>query len=373
MSWGGGAPEAYARGLRPGAEGWPWQASLARTVLQVMREAVFGTAPADAVAYANPAARELLARLGRVGAVEGQPLAELLGLADDTPLRRCLGGGGGTVHVQLHCRGPAGSRLLDCRLSGVSGPRGEPGLLLLGLDRTEEWQRAAEARRQERLAALGQLAAGAAHEIRNPLTAVRGFLQLVDGRCRPEQQAKYLEIVRRELDRIERITSDLLLLARPWRSEPVDCDVAAVLAKAADVVRGRADAFGIEIAVRAAPGVPPVKADPDRLEQVFLNLLLNAVEAMSGPGTITAELQLLPDGYVEAAIRDQGPGVPAEILPHLFEPFCTTKAGGTGLGLAVSDSIVRGLGGHIVVTSLPGAGATFAVRLPAARREAPAG
>lgn len=344
--------------------------AVARVLLPHLPEIVFATAQGDRVVYTNRAAQDLLGRIGRLAPSDGVPLGQLLGLAESKEVAQCLSGEVDKASVQWHCTGPAGVRILQSILVRMPESDGTAGLLAIGTDQTEARRREEEDRRQERLAALGQLAAGAAHEIRNPLTAIRGFLQLMEQRPRPEVQQKYLGIMRREIDRIERITADLLLLARPWRSEQVCCDLALCVSKVADVVRGRADAFGIDITVRASSEIPLVFADPSRLEQVFLNLLVNAVEAMSRPGCIEAEVRPVTGGFVEAVIRDQGPGIPAQVLPRLFEPFYTTKAGGTGLGLAVSDSIVRAYGGHIAVSSPPGGGAVFMVRLPIADRPA---
>lgn len=237
---------------------------------------------------------------------------------------------------------------------------------MLGRDLSAEERRRQEGLRQERLAALGQLAAGAAHEIRNPLTAVRGFLQLVASQVRSEPQAHYLQIVRQEMERIERITADLLLLSRSWKVRLTPCDVGGVLDAVAELVRPRALERAIAVEVATAPDLPRVAADRERLEQVFLNLAGNAIEAVRGPGRVELSARLDPAGFVEVAVADDGPGIPAAALPRLFEPFFTTKAGGTGLGLAVSEAIVRSFGGHISVSSPEGAGAVFRVRLPAA-------
>ena len=342
--------------------------ALVRALLPHLSEIVFATAEGDRVVYANRAAEDLLGRLGRSLPAEGVRLGELLGLEDHTDLALCVAGAREAVRAEWHCTGPAGTRVLESTLVRLPDGEGGPGVLAVATDETENRRRGAESRHQQGLAALGQLAAGAAHEIRNPLTAIRGFLQLMDQQPRPEVQQKYLGIVRREIDRIERITADLLLLARPSRSEQSECDVVQCVAQVAEAVRGRADAYGIEITVRAQGRVPLVPADPSRLEQVFLNLLVNSVEAMSRPGAIDVEVRLVEGGLVETVVRDQGPGVPGDILPRLFQPFHTSKAGGTGLGLAVSDSIVRAFGGHIGVFCPPGGGAVFTVRLPASLR-----
>jgi signal transduction histidine kinase len=226
------------------------------------------------------------------------------------------------------------------------------------------------------LLALGRLAAGAAHEIRNPLTAIQGFLQLLERECRSPASGRYLQIIRQEMRRIEGIAADLLLLSRPAETPAVPCALPELLQRTGELLAERAAASGVRIELEAPVSVPPVAAVPERLQQVFLNLLGNAIEAMPRGGAVRVRVSGGPPGpgdCVEVAVEDEGPGVPPDVLPRLFEPFFTTKAGGTGLGLAVSQSIVRTFGGDIAVESPPGGGAVFTVRLPAARARPGAG
>ena len=187
-----------------------------------------------------------------------------------------------------------------------------------------------------------------------------------------EPQAHYVDIVSRELQRIERITGDLLLLSRPARQASVLTDMAGLLLGVAELVRPQAGHRGVSVDLAPADGdLPPVAADPERLQQVFLNLVGNAIEAVQAGGSVRLQVRRHPDGGVEALVSDDGPGLAPHILPRVFEPFFTTKAGGTGLGLAVSDSIVRGFGGQIAAFSPPEGGATFVVRLPTGGEAAP--
>jgi two-component system NtrC family sensor kinase len=136
-----------------------------------------------------------------------------------------------------------------------------------------------------------------------------------------------------------------------------------VVSSVAHLLRAHAEAAGVHLAPQLEPGLPRVRADRFRLEQVMLNLIRNAVDATPPGGRVDVRV-LARDGCLEVSVRDEGPGIPPAVLPRLFEPFFTTKAGGTGLGLAVSQSIIRGLGGDIVVTSSAGDGATFTFQLP---------
>ena len=348
-------------GARHAAE--PRDACL-EAVLERTGDAVWICRSDGVVLRCNPVARAFHLRMGRFEEPVGAPLLALLGLhAQKDGVTLLYGEGSGEVR----CVGPAGAFLLAYGVWPLAvGGGAVHGAVLVGRDVTDQERRRQAGAHQERLAALGQLAAGAAHEIRNPLTAVLGFLQLVASQVRTEPQAHYLRIVRQEIDRIERITADLLLLSRSWRQRGADCDMGRLIETVAELVRPRATERAVSLRLCVAADLPAVTADPERLEQVFLNLVGNAIEAVRGSGHVDLLVRLHPGGFVEGVVADDGPGVPPEVLPHLFEPFFTTKAGGTGLGLAVSDSIVRGFGGHITVGSQPGGGAVFTVRLPIA-------
>ena len=236
--------------------------------------------------------------------------------------------------------------------------------------------------RAERLATLGRLASGVAHEVGNPLGAITGYVELArdrlhdgsggrealspsKGRVSPRGEVDdFLERIGAEAQRIDRIVRDLLDLARP--AEPVAgaIDVSAPLEAALRLARvqPRFRALGVEVAL--APDLPRVAADERRLSQVFLNLLLNAADATGGVGRISISAALDGD-RVAISVADSGPGVAAADLPRIFEPFFTTKAGGqgTGLGLAISQGIVESFGGELTAANGPGGGAVFTLRL----------
>ncbi len=233
--------------------------------------------------------------------------------------------------------------------------------------------------RAERLATLGRLASGVAHEVGNPLGAITGYVELARDRlrdvegargarrraeCPPRRVDDFLERIGVEAQRIDRIVRDLLDLARP--AEPVAgaIDLSAPLDAALRLARvqPRFRALGVEVAL--APDLPRVAADERRLSQVFLNLLLNAADATGGVGRISISAALDGD-RVAISVADSGPGVAAADLPRIFEPFFTTKAGGqgTGLGLAISQGIVESFGGELTAANGPGGGAVFTLRL----------
>jgi signal transduction histidine kinase len=232
---------------------------------------------------------------------------------------------------------------------------------------------------RDRLAALGEMAAGLAHEIRNPLGAIKGAAQLLlgpDGKpleSGPEM-GDFLHIIVEEANRLNNVVSRFLDYARAERADRVDTvkvDVNAVVRKTVQLLQQSPDARGVEIKVRLDELLPAVHGDPEALVQVFLNLGLNAIQSMPRGGTIdilTTRRRRSRLGYgqfAEVRFRDQGIGIARDKLKKLFIPFFTTKTRGSGLGLAISQRIVNQHGGTIEVRSTPGEGSTFSVFLPA--------
>jgi two-component system sensor histidine kinase HydH len=227
-------------------------------------------------------------------------------------------------------------------------------------------QREREVLRAERLAAVGQLAAGVAHEVRNPLTAA---VLLIDT-ARKDPAAggltdEDLDLIEAELLRAERSLQALLDYARPPRLERSSVDLAAVARDAVGLARGRIDRQRVQVKPDLPAAGCRLEADPDQLRQVVLNLILNALDVMPHGGTL--RLAVAPpaaDNTVTLVVGDTGPGIPAEVLPRLFEPFATGKETGLGLGLSVCRRIVEDHGGTIAGDNPPGGGARFVVRLP---------
>jgi two-component system sensor histidine kinase HydH len=220
----------------------------------------------------------------------------------------------------------------------------------------------------EKLAALGQLAATIAHEVRNPLGVIRSAAQgVAEGLSDADEEGKRAcSFIQHEIDRLNNVISALLAFARPQRLAPRSVTVGelfdAALLLAGDDLRNK------QLRVRRdeAPGLPGVEADPDLMSQVLLGLLANAAQVSAAGSELTLEAAPARSG-VEIAVADRGPGVPAEIRGRIFEPFFTTRTRGTGLGLAIARQIVEAHGGTIEVGDRAGGGARFAVRLPAAR------
>jgi two-component system sensor histidine kinase HydH len=227
-----------------------------------------------------------------------------------------------------------------------------------------------EAARQERLAALGGMAAVLAHEIRNPLGAIKGLAQFLGEKQRTDSAHQEMtQTIAQEASRLERLVNDLLTYARPRPPELRPTDLSALLGEALRVALPPAKAAGVVCRLDVAEGVPHVTADPEQLKQLFGNLALNALQAMPNGGKLTLALRFgderhVMPGAVEVAIEDTGSGIPEADLPRIFEPFYTTRTKGTGLGLAICRQIVEAHGGTIRVARTGPEGTTILVTLP---------
>jgi signal transduction histidine kinase len=220
----------------------------------------------------------------------------------------------------------------------------------------------------EKLASVGRLAAGVAHEIGNPLAAILGLVELLRaGGLGPEETPEFLARIQRETERINDVIRDLLDFSRRDADGEVpgqSADLAEVIADAVKLVRPQKDSHNVEIIVDVDPAIGRVPGAPHRWTQVVLNLLLNALDALDGRGTLCIRARLGTGGEGLLTVSDTGPGIAPEMLDRLFEPFTTTKppGKGTGLGLAVCHALVEGLGGRIRASNLPEGGACFEVQ-----------
>ncbi len=220
--------------------------------------------------------------------------------------------------------------------------------------------------RTERLAAMGRLAAALAHEINNPLQGIGNSLELVlDFPLGAEERQEYLVAVRREIERLMALTERVLDFARPPRIERRPTWIPSLIRRALDLAANQLQQRHIAVTLDLPEDLPPVLASADHLTQVFLNLIINAIEAMPGGGALDITARAC-EGQMELAFSDTGAGITPEAMAMIFEPFYTTKEDGTGLGLAISHSIVQQHGGAITARNTPGGGATFIVSLPLA-------
>jgi signal transduction histidine kinase len=228
--------------------------------------------------------------------------------------------------------------------------------------------------RSAKLASVGRLASGIAHEIGNPLTVMLGFFEILEGSdSLPPDARRYLASMRSEAERVNRIIRGLLDYARA-DPEPLETVVVGEVVDATVALLAPQKPFrAVEIQVTVPADLPPVRANRDRLRQVLVNLLMNAADAIGdGPGTVNVRADRTAEGTVRLRVGDSGPGIDPSLLDFVFDPFVTTKepGAGTGLGLSVCQGIVEGFGGTIRAANDPSGGAILEVILPAAPGEA---
>jgi two-component system sensor histidine kinase HydH len=247
---------------------------------------------------------------------------------------------------------------------------GRAGAVVLFQDLTEIEALKEEVERARHLASLGRLAAGVAHEVRNPLSSLKGFAQLLRSRFRPgSDEERYADIMIEEVERLDRVVQELLDFAKPVTPDRKPSSLNAIVEEALGLVVDDAGYRRVSIERRLGEGLPRVLVDPFQIRQALLNIFLNAVEAMPDGGTLTVETAA--SSYpgkpqsVTVSVADTGHGMTKDEIERLFEPFYTTKPRGTGLGLTIVARLIEQNGGHITVTSERGGGSTFTVRLPA--------
>lgn len=252
-------------------------------------------------------------------------------------------------------------------ISPLYTERGETtGLIVTFQDLTEIRAMEENVRRKDRLAAVGRVAAGLAHEIRNPLGAMRGAIQVLQSQTPPDTaQAGLMEITLRESDRLNKIITNFLTYARPRVGNFSEIDVRESIGDTMTLLRHSPDVKENHVLEFKSPAAPvTVSADPTQLKQIFWNLARNSIQAMPDGGRLEVELQKLPASRVRIVFTDTGCGMSASQVEQLFEPFSTSTTGGTGLGLSIVYQIIRDHGGTINVRSLEGGGTTITIELP---------
>ena len=340
-----------------------------QAILRSITSAVMTVGPDGSVATANPAAERMMGipeeemvprRLSILfkddGGLDANLSRILEGrvprLATDT---RAITRDGSVLHAQV-----AMSRMRD-----VDGR--VLGAVVTFEDVSEVKALTDQLIRADRLAAMGELTAGVAHEVRNPLGIIRASVQLVeDARGDSKRINEATGIIKQEIDRLDRVIKALLDFGRP--SEPTlrPTNVEDVVSDVVMFTRRFAGQASVELETEFASGLPLVSADADQLKQVLVNLVSNAVQAMEPKGGAITVRVWDDDGFVFMSIRDTGPGIPPEDLRRVFDPFYSTRDDGTGLGLTIVHRIIDQHGGRIEVESELGVGTTFTVALPAA-------
>jgi two-component system, NtrC family, nitrogen regulation sensor histidine kinase GlnL len=285
---------------------------------------------------------------------------------------------------------PIGLRLLP--LESLDGAL--LGTIAIFQDLREQKAHEEQWRRRDRLASLGALSAGVAHEIRNPLAGIGTSAQVLKRRLGVQDpRAQFVDVILEEVSRLDRIVESLLQFARPASPKLQRQSVLTALEKALTLVNELAVRQHVRVRIERAEAIPDVYVDGDQLLQVLLNVLMNALQVLEHGGEIDVSVKPArvrahgrgslgrratdrlaapkpgpPLDMVEIRIRDNGPGVPASILPRVFDPFFTTRTQGTGLGLSICQSIIREHGGIISMESVAGQGATVIIDLPVEKR-----
>jgi len=258
-------------------------------------------------------------------------------------------------------------RFFEFHATTLNTPQGDPLLLMMFTESTERHDTARRHARQERLAATGQLAAGVAHEIGNPLAAISSIVQLVTKQPDEDHLAHYLDLVTHHLARIQRIVADMTAFARIPTEVPVKSDINDVVGRAIGIASFSERAAAVAIEVEPAE-IPPVLTLPsDRLEQAILNIAMNAFDAMAGQTAPRLCVEVINRQHrIDIVLQDNGPGIPAEIRERIFEPFFTTKPAGqgTGLGLSVTYRAILDMGGSINLVCPDDGGTIFTIGLP---------
>jgi len=243
-------------------------------------------------------------------------------------------------------------------------------------EKTGELNRAHEEMlRVERMASIGKLAAVVAHEINNPLAGILVYAKLLKKRFSQQKEAQgevlsSLDLIESESRRCGEIVKNLMTFARAGSMSYEPADLNGVIGRCVRLVQHKLELANIELQLALAPGLPSVHCDAGQIEQVILALVMNAIDAMPNGGNLTLRTRQSSDSEIQIEVRDDGVGIPPEVLSNLFEPFFTTKerGRGLGLGLAISRTIIERHLGRIDVASAPGRGSTFTITLPVAAR-----
>ncbi len=258
------------------------------------------------------------------------------------------------------------SIVFHCRLIQLQAPDGQyRGQVLLLTDVTRIKEMESEMRENERLAAVGRMAAGVAHEVRNPLSSIKGLALLLKNKFSEEsREYETSGLLIQEVERMNRTISELLSFARPASLDLQEVDICELLAETLKLVTADTRSEDVRTSLDCVPDLPKIMADRDRLSQVFINILLNGIQAMETGGTLEIHAETDESGsQLILCFKDTGKGIPSEHLGQVFLPYFTTRSGGTGIGLAISRKIIVDHGGTIRLESEPGRGTTVIVEL----------
>ncbi len=334
------------------------------TAFNALAEGIAVVGPSGAMLRANRA----LAAIAEVPEAElvGRDFCEMLGGASDAVSELIEAANRGERTAPLVVRPDRTQRVLRLAAAPLEPRR----VVVLVEDVTEQRLMEAQLIQNDKMASIGQLVSGVAHELNNPLTSIAGLAELLLERASPDLPREHLRIIHDQADRAGRIVRNLLTFARKGVPEQTAVDLNDVLSRTTLLIMYELQLHGIELETMLSPEPLVVRGDRHELQQVLLNLVTNAAQAVSGlpPGRLR-RVQLITerhDGEAVLRVRDSGPGVPAHLVPHLFTPFFTTKAPGegTGLGLSLSYGMVKAHGGLLAHEPTPEGGAEFRITLP---------
>ncbi len=351
--------------------------SLNEEILQNMAEGVAVFDPRGGIIFLNPEFERLFSPRRPIQL--GDSVESVFSAAGDDKLRRVVTSGT-TARFELLEREEEPRRPpIEMRTSPLGAGGTRRSVVVLAIDLSLRRRAELAERRAERFSAVSEMAAGLAHEIRNPLASVRGSVQEISREFAPESENQRLaEIVIKESDRLNNIITSFLRFARQRPLHPTECRLGKLLAEIAALLEQREDARGVAIALDVAAD-PPVRCDPEQMREVFLNLGVNGLTALAGAGRLTIRCPhpnppppdtttiLRRNGREEGiavSFTDTGAGLPPGAEDRIFEPFYTTKPQGSGLGLALARRVVESHEGRIWVKSKPGEGAAFYIWLP---------
>ena len=338
--------------------------ALSDSLVEHMPVGIVAVDPDDRIMVFNDTAETLFGRTSE--AVIGKPTSDILPPACLEMLRG-LGHERPMIEKEIDCAIGQGRMVPLEVIAAVlrDDEGGVIGRIALFRDLSELQHLRKEVERSQRLAAVGILAAGVAHEIRNPLSSLKGFATYFRQRYGgvPED-VKVADIMIQEVDRLNRVITELLEFSRPMELKRKATDLAGLVRHALGTIEGHAREKGIVVQAHLQPGLPGAPIDPDRMTQVFLNLFLNALAAMDRGGVLTVGIARQEDDTLRVSVADTGTGIRKEDLGRVFDPYFTTKSSGTGLGLAIVHRIVEAHGGEIRLESESGKGTTFTILLP---------
>lgn len=310
----------------------------------------------------NPAAERILGKdVQSVGIPFEELLKERSNMTEDQ-YQRLLSAEQADIELRMH------GRVLILKKKDIRATDGiQGGKLFIINDVTELHEMNEKIRKAATLSIIGEIAAGTVHEIRNPLTTIKGMLQLMsfrDQEKKVKDLKEYFDLILDEIERLNKILSDFLLLARPGKKEFARVNLNELIEELWSFIESRGTMEKVSTEKRLAEHLPPVLGNRDQLKQVVINIVNNAFQAVYEGGRIIVRSYVDSDGQVCIDIADNGEGIPESILSRIFNPFFTTRDNGTGLGLAISNRIMNEHGGEICVKTEPSRGTTFTLKFP---------